>query len=99
MPEVSERVQLVQATFAGLKDLALGIAAIASIFYGAEVSGKLDVQSVKTEQVKETLKVSSELRDQKLADIAKHAEAADQKIGAWKAEYERPAAAVAPPPP
>ena len=75
MAEVSERVQMIQAIFAGLKDLGIVVASVATIWIQANNSGKLDVAAAKTEQVKTQLDATATVRDAKLDTIIEYAKA------------------------
>ena len=80
MPEVTERVQLVQAIFAGLKDLAVVVASVATIWLQAQTSAKQDTIIEKQDsavavstEVKKDLAASSKERDTKLDTIIEYA--------------------------
>jgi hypothetical protein len=82
MPDESERVQLVKAIFAGLKDLCIVIASVATIWIQAGNAGnatKLEAVAAKQEEVAE-----------KTDKIALTAHSADKTIRDWKASYEKP---------
>lgn len=107
MPEISERVQLIQAIFAGLKDLGLVVASVATIWIQSGNAAKLDVQAVKTDKVQTELEAGKELESAKYANVLKAAEEAANKAELaaketrdWRTAYERPRepAAAAPPP-
>jgi hypothetical protein len=69
MPEISERVELVKAIFAGLKDIGLVVASVATIWIQANNSGKLDVAAAKTEAVETKLEATKAVNDAKLDTI------------------------------
>lgn len=51
MPDVSERVQMIQAIFAGLKDLGLVVASVATIWIQSSNAAKLDAVKHETSDI------------------------------------------------
>lgn len=110
MGEADDRVKIIQAYFDGikgliasLKDLALAVAAVATVWYQSSASGKLDavgakadIAAAKTQIVEQKLDHSTEKRDQKLEAIAETSKEGRDVITAWKESYERPAAKADP---
>ena len=80
----NDRVEVIKAVFAGIKELILATAALATIWIQAQNSSKLDSAAAKTDVVQAQLESTTEKHEAKLAEIAK---AADASAKSWRA-YE-----------
>lgn len=85
----NERVEIIKAVFAGIKELILATAALATIWIQAQNSGKLDSAAAKTEVVEAKLEKTTAEHDQKLEAIESSAKtaavAADASAKSWRA--------------
>lgn len=79
---MNDRVEVIKAIFAGMKELILATAALATIWIQAQNSGKLDTAAAKTEVVESKLEATTAKHQIKLDEIATAAEAS---VKNWKA--------------
>jgi len=79
---MNDRVDMVKAVFAGIKELILATAALATIWIQAQNSGKLDTAAAKTEVVESKLDATTATNTAKLEQIKT---AADASVLQWKA--------------
>jgi len=79
---MNDRVEVIKAVFAGLKDLILAFAAVGTLWIQAQNSGKLDTAAAKTDVVESKLESTTAKHERTLAEIAK---AADASAKSWKA--------------
>lgn len=90
---MNDRVEMVKTVFAGIKELILATAALATIWIQAQNSGKLDVAAAKTQVVESKLEATTATQTAKLEHIATAADASKSASVAsalqWKAWKSR----------